>query len=226
MPGAPVTAALLAALPQEVRPFLRLVRARLLSQGALPVWTFDFAGRTGVAALTGMGASRAAGAAASLLEHYQPRAIISVGFGGAVTPELPPGSLVLGETFWRYEPATGKLAGPGGARGSNSSGRGAGEAHRGGPAGLSRERGHHPRHHPQAQPGRAPPGAGAPCPGPRDQRPGGLCPGSRPAVSGGEGRDRRRRGRNSGHSSGRRPGPARPQAWPRSWPGRPGIPAA
>ena len=109
MPGAPVTAALLAALPQEVRPFLRLVRARRLPQGALPVWAFDFAGRTGVAALTGMGASRAAGAAASLLEHYQPRAIIAAGFGGAVTPELPPGGLVLGETFWRYEPETGTL---------------------------------------------------------------------------------------------------------------------
>ncbi len=109
MPGAPVTAALLAALPQEVRPFLRLVRARRLPQGALPVWAFDFAGRTGVAALTGMGASRAAGAAASLLEHYQPRVIISAGFGGAVTPELPPGGLVLGETFWRYEPETGTL---------------------------------------------------------------------------------------------------------------------
>ena len=109
MPGAPIAAALLAALPQEVRPFLRLVRARRLPQGALPVWAFDFAGRTGVAALTGMGASRAAGAAASLLEHYQPRVIISAGFGGAVTPELPPGGLVLGETFWRYEPETGTL---------------------------------------------------------------------------------------------------------------------
>ena len=36
-----------------------------------------------------MGASRAAGAAAFLLEHYQPRVIISAGFGGTVTPELP-----------------------------------------------------------------------------------------------------------------------------------------
>ena len=58
-----------------------------------------------------MGASRAAGAAAFLLEHYQPRVIIAAGFGGAVTPELPRGGLVLGETFWRYEPETGKLQG-------------------------------------------------------------------------------------------------------------------
>ncbi len=111
MPAAPVAAALLAALPQEVRPFLRLMRARRLPRGALPVWQFDFAGRTGVAALSGMGAGRAAGAAAFLLEHYQPGAIIAAGFGGAVTPELPPGGLVLGETFWRYEPETGKLQG-------------------------------------------------------------------------------------------------------------------
>ncbi len=109
MSAAPVAAALLAALPQEVRPFLRLVRARRLPQDALPVWQFDVAGQTGVAALSGMGASRAAGAAAFILEHYQPRAIIAAGFGGAVTPELPPGGLVLGETFWRYEPETAAL---------------------------------------------------------------------------------------------------------------------
>jgi adenosylhomocysteine nucleosidase len=109
MPKAPVTAALLAALSQEVRPFLRRIRAKRLPQSDLPAWEFAFAGRTGVAALSGLGELAAARAAAFILDHYQPQVFISLGFGGALTPELPPGALVLGETLWRYEPETGAL---------------------------------------------------------------------------------------------------------------------
>lgn len=32
--------------------------------------------------------------------------LVSLGFGGALTPELPPGALVLGESFWHYHPDT------------------------------------------------------------------------------------------------------------------------
>ncbi len=54
--------------------------------------------------LSGMGEDAAARAATWIHERYQPQVFISLGFGGAVTPELPPGAVVLGESFWRYEP--------------------------------------------------------------------------------------------------------------------------
>jgi adenosylhomocysteine nucleosidase len=104
MAAAPVKAALLAALSQEVQPFLRRVRARQLPGEDLPVWEFTTKRGKGVAALTGMGEDAARRAAAWVLERYQPQVVISLGFGGAVTPELPPGAMVLGESFWRYEP--------------------------------------------------------------------------------------------------------------------------
>jgi nucleoside phosphorylase len=106
MATAPVTAALLAALSQEVQPFLRRVRARRLSGGDLPVWEFTTKTGKGVAALSGMGEDAAARAAAWLLERYHPQVVISLGFGGSFTPELPPGAVVLGESCWRYEPET------------------------------------------------------------------------------------------------------------------------
>jgi nucleoside phosphorylase len=56
-----------------------------------------------------MGEAAAARAAPLILEHYEPEVFISLGFGGALTPELPPGALVLGETCWRYEPDAGTL---------------------------------------------------------------------------------------------------------------------
>ncbi len=104
MATAPVTAALLAALSQEVQPFLRRVRARRLSGGDLPVWEFTTKTGKGVAVASGMGEDAALRAAAWVLERYQPQVVISLGFGGAVTPELPPGAVVLGESYWRYEP--------------------------------------------------------------------------------------------------------------------------
>ena len=109
MPRAPVEAALLAALSQEVRPFLRRVKAKRLPHSDLPAWEFALAGRTGVAVLPGMGESAAARGAAFILEHYESQLFICLGFGGALTPELAPGALVLGESFWRYEPEAAKL---------------------------------------------------------------------------------------------------------------------
>ena len=109
MSQAPVTAALLAALPEEVRPFLRRVGAKPLSRVDLRAWEFAFRNRTGVAVLSGMGQDGAARAAAWLLEHYQPQVFICLGFGGALTPELTAGALVLGKSLWRYEPEAGTL---------------------------------------------------------------------------------------------------------------------
>jgi nucleoside phosphorylase len=62
-----------------------------------------------VVVIPGMGEARAAGAVAFILEHYQPRVFICLGFGGGVTTALPAGALVLGETCWGYEPETGAL---------------------------------------------------------------------------------------------------------------------
>jgi adenosylhomocysteine nucleosidase len=109
MAQANVPAVLMAALSQEVRPFLRRKQARRLQGVGLPVWEFQLKTGKGVLAESGMGQDAAARAATLLVEHYQPQVFISPGFGGAVTPELPHGALVLGETFWRYEPESGAL---------------------------------------------------------------------------------------------------------------------
>jgi adenosylhomocysteine nucleosidase len=43
----------------------------------------------------------------------RPELLVSLGFGGALTPELAAGDLVLGESFWFYNPDTRELqAGP------------------------------------------------------------------------------------------------------------------
>jgi len=102
----PVTAAFLAALSQEVQPFLRRVRATRLLGAGPPAWEFTRGPHQGVAVVAGMGEDAAARSAAWVFERYQPQNIISLGFGGAVTPELPPGAVVLGETYWRYDPDT------------------------------------------------------------------------------------------------------------------------
>lgn len=109
MPPAPVQVALLAALSREVQPFLRRLRARRRQRGNFPLWEFTFAGGQGIVALSGMGAAAALRTASSLLGQYQPQALISLGFGGAVTPELAVGDVVLGDSFWFYDPKAGTL---------------------------------------------------------------------------------------------------------------------
>jgi len=109
MSRANVQAALLAALSREVQPFLRRVQARRARKAPQPTWEFPLRRGLGILALSGAGQAAAARAAGFLLEHCQPQVFISLGFGGAVTPGLPHGALVLGETLWRYEPDSGAL---------------------------------------------------------------------------------------------------------------------
>lgn len=104
MSKTPINAAFLAALSQEVQPFLRRVRAIRLPGAGPPAWEFTRGPHKGAAVVSGMGEDAAARSAAWIFERYQPQSIISLGFGGAVTPELPPGAVVLGETYWRYDP--------------------------------------------------------------------------------------------------------------------------
>ena len=102
---------IMAALPLEVRPFLRRVRAKARRDLGLPAW--EWAAGAAVAALSGMGRAAARRAGETLLGRCRPEILVSVGFGGALTPGLAAGDLVLGETFWRYNPDTRELqAGP------------------------------------------------------------------------------------------------------------------
>lgn len=102
---------IVAALPLEVRPFLRQVKARARRDLGLPAWNWE-AG-VAVVALSGMGAAAARRAGETLVARCRPELLVSVGFGGALTPGLAAGDLVLGETFWHYSPDTRELkAGP------------------------------------------------------------------------------------------------------------------
>jgi nucleoside phosphorylase len=56
--------------------------------------------------VSGMGEAAAARAAAWVLEHHQPQSLVALGFGGAVTPGLPVGAVILGDSYWRYDPQT------------------------------------------------------------------------------------------------------------------------
>ncbi len=105
----PCRLALLAALPLEVRPFLRLVKARRLKGVDLPAWEFGPGEGRGVAAITGMGEEAAAAAAKRVAARWQPQVLISLGFSGALLPGLAPGDLVLGESFHHYDPQSGRL---------------------------------------------------------------------------------------------------------------------
>jgi len=100
----PCRLALLAALPLEVRPFLRHIQARPRRGLGFPAWEFAVGQKRGLAVLSGMGPEAALAAARRLLEQERPEILISLGFGGALTPELLPGALVLGASFWEYDP--------------------------------------------------------------------------------------------------------------------------
>ncbi len=98
---------LLAALPWEVRPFLRRSRSRPRRAGvAGPAWELAVGPGWGLLAITGLGARAAGQTASRLVIRLRPRLLLSLGFGGAVSPELSPGDLVLGEYFASYDPLT------------------------------------------------------------------------------------------------------------------------
>jgi adenosylhomocysteine nucleosidase len=95
---------ILAALHREVRPFLRQVQARPLNGLKFPAWEFSLGQDAGIVALTGMGDTPARVVAAAALARWRPGLLISAGFAGALTPDVAPGDLVLGESCWRYDP--------------------------------------------------------------------------------------------------------------------------
>ena len=102
---------IMAALPREVRPFSRQVKAKARRDLGLPAW--EWPAGAAVVALSGMGEVAARRAGETLVGRCRPQLLVSLGFGGALTPGLAAGDLVLGETFWRYNPDTRELkAGP------------------------------------------------------------------------------------------------------------------
>lgn len=102
----PVRVLLLASLPQEVRPFLRLSRARRRRGLPWPAWEFASGAVRGLLAVSGMGQNAVREAAARLVAQFRPHLVVSLGFGGALSPDLHHGDLVLGEFFGRYDPVT------------------------------------------------------------------------------------------------------------------------
>ncbi len=87
---------LLAALSQEVRPFLRRSRARRRRGLPWPAWEFALNRVRGLVALTGMGPVAAREAAVRLTAQFRPNLLISVGFGGALNRGLKPGTWFWG----------------------------------------------------------------------------------------------------------------------------------
>ncbi len=100
----PCHVVLLAALIWEVRPFLRGRRARSRPGLGLPAWEFGTGPLRGLLALTGMDPAPVRDAARGLLSRVRPNLLISLGFAGALTPETPPGALILGASVWQYDP--------------------------------------------------------------------------------------------------------------------------
>jgi adenosylhomocysteine nucleosidase len=93
---------IMAALPMEVRPFLRQAKARPRRDLGVPAWEWESG--SGVVALSGMGEAAARRAGETLIGRCRPWLLVSWGFAGALAPGLAVGDLVLGESFWHYNP--------------------------------------------------------------------------------------------------------------------------
>lgn len=103
------TFGLIVALRGEIAPFLRRATQVRRLRGPFPAWHFQLEDHSGVAVESGMGAGAARQATLTLIDSYSPRLIISLGFGGALSPGLPPGAVVLGQEYWYYNLAVNTL---------------------------------------------------------------------------------------------------------------------
>ena len=95
------TIGLIAAMPDEIRPFLRIVKpsARMTS-GKFPMWRLRIGGTDVCLMESGMGVDRAAAATEALVAAASPAIIVSFGFGGAALPGLRVGDLAVGMVNW------------------------------------------------------------------------------------------------------------------------------
>ncbi|ABB31510.2 nucleoside phosphorylase [Geobacter metallireducens GS-15] len=95
------TIGLIAAMPDEIRPFLRLASpAARLHGGRFPIWRLRVGNDDIVLVESGMGIDRATAATDALVAAASPVAILSFGFGGAALPGLKVGDLAVGMTSW------------------------------------------------------------------------------------------------------------------------------
>lgn len=104
-----IAVCVLAALIQEVRPFLRLLNSRRRTDLDFPAWEFDTGEGRGVVALSGVGEEACRRRSERLLSVCRPQVLASVGFAGAITAEIGPGTVIVGNSYWRYSPRTGTL---------------------------------------------------------------------------------------------------------------------
>lgn len=103
------TIGLIAAMPDEIRPFLRMVKpSAQLNSGKFPMWRLRVGSTDVWLVESGMGTARAAAAADALVAAASPSAILSFGFGGAALPGLRVGDLAVGIASWFAD--TGGLA--------------------------------------------------------------------------------------------------------------------
>jgi adenosylhomocysteine nucleosidase len=87
---------LVIAMPEEVRPIVRRIgRFRKERLGGFPLYRCQLDGREICLIRSGMGSSKAAAAALSLIAALRPDQIISAGFGGAVRKGLETGDIVV-----------------------------------------------------------------------------------------------------------------------------------
>jgi adenosylhomocysteine nucleosidase len=103
--------AVLAAMPREYRPFLTLLgspqrltprRPRL---GSYPAWSGKTLDREILVLETGIGRRHAAEAARCLVARYPLDLVLSVGFAGGLSPDLPIGQLVWSRELTTFDEA-------------------------------------------------------------------------------------------------------------------------
>ncbi len=97
------TIGLVAAMPEEIKPLLRLVRPyRKSSSEGFALYTFDCSGTPCRLIVSGMGGNRAKRAVEALCRSMRPALIISFGFGGAVKPGMEVGDLAVASSSRLY----------------------------------------------------------------------------------------------------------------------------
>ncbi len=90
------TIGLVAAMPNEIRPFLKLVgKHDKTTLHGFPLYQFSLAGNHCSLIECGIGSGRAEKAAGELIKSIQPDLLISIGFGGAVNKGLCAGDLAV-----------------------------------------------------------------------------------------------------------------------------------
>lgn len=96
--------------PEELRPFLRLVRRRRVFFRGRKAWNFQGRGYAGLALLAGMGGTAPRALTAQAVTATAPHVVLVAGFGGALTALPPPGGLLIASECWRWAPTGGPLA--------------------------------------------------------------------------------------------------------------------